>query len=258
MNKHTLFAVAIVATLGLVPFLWGQEAPSVPAAPVAAPVVAPLRPTFTPVSDGYYVKFSKPTTFSGITIPPGVQGNYELGFEMTPQEMVQPSQPILDPTVLSQLANYWVFRRQPQRAVSIYQRALAVAPEGSPLSLVLNNNYALLLSSSQGNHEAAIDLLNRSLEKFPDSVPLLDSKGLVYLNAGNPVDAVPNFERAVMLSCEGPIYVLHLANALDQIGEGTRAQGWFDKARLPLEGLAPKMSPENRGMFDGLQMKFVP
>ncbi|MGL4943737.1 MAG: tetratricopeptide repeat protein [Thermoguttaceae bacterium] len=246
MKKILLCSGLVAVSLFGSSFVSGQ-------APAAAE-----KPQLTQVGDGYYVKFPRPTSFSGVTLPANMQGTYEVGLEMTPQEMVQPPSPLTDPATLAQLASYWTFRRQPQRAASIYQRAMAAAPNGSPLSMILANNYALLLSSAQGDHTAALNLLDQSLQTFPDNVPLLDSKGLVLVNSGNPVDALPVFERAVMLSCEGPIYVLHLANTLEQLGETARAKVWFDKARLPLDTLSPKMSPENRAMYDSLQMKYGP
>jgi len=101
----------------------------------------------------------------------------------------------------------------------------------------------------------AYALIDKALESKPDEPTLLDTKGLIHLKNERPQDAIPLFERAVELTCEGPIYVLHLAYAQMQNGENEKALTTFEKVRSLLVTRTDLLMRDNRAMFDELEMK---
>ncbi|MGL6225750.1 MAG: tetratricopeptide repeat protein [Thermoguttaceae bacterium] len=192
----------------------------------------------------------------------------------------KPSEPILnrldqlvkqeEPGMLEQmqtlvmLGDYWLMRNNQEHAVEIYEKGLEKDPE----NLVVLNNMALILAGGiQGaggtggsdqtkpKMDRAMQLINKALELKPDSPTLLDSKGLICLQAGNNQDAIPLFERSVELTCEGPMYVLHLAYAMLKNSDNESAIRMFDKVRPLLVPQLPRMSEENRNMFNELEMR---
>lgn len=189
----------------------------------------------------------------------------------------KPSEPVLnrldqlvkqeEPRMLEQiptlvmLGDYWLVRNNQGHAVEIYERGLEKDPE----NLVVLNNLALILArevqgasgrdGSQPNWGRSMQLIDRALELKPDSPTLLDTKGLIHLQAGRMQDAIPLFERSVELTCEGPMYVLHLAYAMLKDSDNTSAATMFDKVRPLLVPQLPRMSEENRGMFNELEMR---
>ncbi len=110
-------------------------------------------------------------------------------------------------------------------------------------------------SSAPKDIPQALKMIDAALEINPDSPTLLDSKGLILLQANRAQDAIPLMERAVELSCEGPIFVMHLASAHAQNGDPDTAMTLFDKVRPLLATRGDKMTKENKKMFDALEMK---
>ncbi len=110
-------------------------------------------------------------------------------------------------------------------------------------------------SSAPKDIPQALKMIDSALGINPDSPTLLDSKGLILMQANRSQDAIPLMERAVELSCEGPIFVMHLASAHAQNGDPDTAMTLFDKVRPLLATRGDKMTKENKKMFDELEMK---
>ena len=110
-------------------------------------------------------------------------------------------------------------------------------------------------SSFGGSLQEAHALIDKALDKEPDNPRLLDTKGLIYLKNGQPQDALPLLERAVEITCEGPIYVLHLAFAQMKNGENEKAMTTFEKVRSVLLPRTDMLLRDNKAMFDELEMK---
>ena len=111
---------------------------------------------------------------------------------------------------------------------------------------------------ASGGVPEALDLINRALEVEPKNVVFLDTKGLILLKDDKPQDAIPLFEEAVELSCEGPSYVLHLAYAQLKNDSNADAATTFNKVRALLVTRGDGMSKDNKAMFDELDMKLGP
>ena len=115
--------------------------------------------------------------------------------------------------------------------------------------------YELITPRSNDATQEAFDLIDKALESQPDDPRLLDTKGLIYLKNGQPQDAIPLLERAVEISCEGPIYVLHLAYAQLMNGENEKSVTTFEKVRAILITRTDQLFRDNRAMFDEMEMK---
>lgn len=234
----------------------GMVAAQVAAPPTDLPTAAVQKaPKITPIPGGYFVSFPTLTAIGGVGVRGSLAGHYELAFDTTPEMLDAPVKPAADVGILTALADYWIFRGKPDAAIPIYRKAVALDPPVET-KIMLLNNLALLVSSVQENHTEALKIIDSALAEDAENVSLIDSKGLIYLNAGELLLAEPLMRRAVELSCQGPIYVLHLAYTLDQLGNETESQGWFEKIQPILQASPHKMLKENRGMFDSLLMKY--
>jgi len=101
----------------------------------------------------------------------------------------------------------------------------------------------------------AYALIDKALESNPDDPTLIDTKGLIHMKNDRPQDAIPLFERAVEITCEGPIYVLHLAYAQMINGDNEKAMTTFEKVRSILVTRVDLLLRDNRAMFDELEMR---
>jgi Flp pilus assembly protein TadD len=116
----------------------------------------------------------------------------------------------------------------------------------------------MLYSQALGQHDRALEVVDNALVARRDNVTLLNTKGLILLNAGRPTEATPVLQRAVELSCQLPLYCMHLAYALHLDGRPSQARRYFDSARDQLIPLLPNMTPENKAMYDTLHTNYPP
>lgn len=219
---------------------------------VSARQKATQPPQVTAIPGGYYVEFPQLTNIDGFQIKGNLTGRFEVVFDIAKDAVGQKPKPPESPEILRVLANYWIVRGKPENAISIYERGLKTSPD----NFLFQNNLAMLLSEVRNDHDKALELIDKAMEKFHDDVIMLDTKGLVLINANRPEEAIPVLERAVTLSCQGPIYMLHLAQAMDLNGRETSAKNWFDKAKNQLEAQSTRLSKDNQEMFDNLNRKY--
>lgn len=210
-------------------------------------------PTVQTVPGGYFIEWPRLTSVGGLQLKGPLTGRFEIMFDLRLEDADRRPQPPTNPDVLMPIADYWIVRGKPDRAIPLYRRGL----EADPDNYAFRNNLAMLLSTVDNNHQEALDMVNTALGKWHDDVMLLDTKGLILMNADRPEEAVPVLERAVQLSCQGPIYMLHLAQALDMDGRESSARNWFEKTRPLLEASPNILKRENREMFDKLKRKYA-
>ena len=115
--------------------------------------------------------------------------------------------------------------------------------------------YELVTPRSNDATQEAFALIDKALESQPDDPRLLDTKGLIFLKNDQPQDAIPLLERAVEISCEGPLYVLHLAYAQLMNGENEKSVTTFEKVRPLLITRTDLLTRDNKAMFDEMEMK---
>lgn len=241
-----------------------EEAAVTPAETVAVPAldVSPVppdpnvftAPKITPIKDGYHFEWPRLTNIGAIQLAKPFSGTFEIQFDLRPEDVGRPPVSVSQPEVILPLADYWIVRGKPERAIPLYRLGL----EKDPNNLLFLNNLAMLLADVDGKQAEALSVVDGALEERRDNVTLLDTKGLILMKDGRADEAIPHLERAVELSCQLPIYCMHLAKALDQAGRENSARNWFDKARPLLESTPGKMTKDNKEMFDQLRMKYAP
>jgi len=218
----------------------------------------------TSIPGGFFVEWISPVEVAAIKLDKSFSGPLQIMFDMlTVEELVELDQrpsPVTSPELITALADYWIVRGKPERAIPLYESSLARGDLDDTRAFVFQNNLAMLYSQVLGQHDKALEVVDNALA-MPgkrENVTLLDTKGLIFLNAGNPTEAIPVLERAVELSCQLPIYCMHLAYALHLDGRGVSASRYFNSARDLLLPHVPTMTKENRAMFDTLQQQYPP
>ncbi|MDR2706025.1 MAG: hypothetical protein LBC02_09630 [Planctomycetaceae bacterium] len=211
-------------------------------------------PVITPIKGGVHIEWPALAEVGGVRLLGPLVGKVELMFDVHKEDIDKKIEPAQAPEVLIPLADYWIVRGKPERAIPLYRLGLTQEPN----NMVFQNNLAMLLSTVEGNHAEGLKVINAALEERHDDVTLLDTKGMILMNDGRASEAVPVLQRAVELSCQHPIYCLHLAKAYDIVGQASAARSWFDKSRPQLESIPSKLTQENKNMFDDLRMKYPP
>ena len=115
--------------------------------------------------------------------------------------------------------------------------------------------YEVFCPSPSSTSLEAYALIDKALESEPDNPVFLDTKGLIHLKNGRPQDAIPLLERAVEISCEGPIYVLHLAYAQMKNNENEKSLATFEKVRSLLITRTDLLMRDNKAMLDEMEMR---
>jgi len=156
------------------------------------------------------------------------------------------------------LAHHWhEYRDKPERAISLYEEALTRDDLDDMWDSVFRMGLAKLYSHVLGEHQKALEMVDKALENNVVSAirttVLLDTKGLILINAGNPTEAIPVLLRAVELSDQFHVFCLHLAYAFHLDGRDAESRQYFDVARDQLTP-SPKTSKENKAMYDALMV----
>jgi Tfp pilus assembly protein PilF len=157
----------------------------------------------------------------------------EAGAEETFRQMKQiaPRQP----QVLVRLGQFYVARRQFDRAIVEFEEAGKLAPGAAdPPLLVVNTLIA------QGNQTAAATRLDAALAARPDSVPLLLAQGELQVQRKLLKEAEATFRKAVSLDRRAPAAYLNLARLSAVQNQRAAAIKWLQ------DGLAAL--PDNIGM----------
>ena len=221
------------------------------------------KPKVTSIPGGYFFEWPAPTEIVAVHLDKTLSGPFEMMLNTPSPEFIvdvldKRSGPVTSLETSAVLADYWITRGKPERAIPLYESSLKEINPADPRVLILQNNLAMLYSRILGQHDKALDIVNGALETKKDNIVLLDTKGLILINSGVPADAVPVLERAVELSCQLPIYCMHLAYALHLDGRAAQARRYFDPARPRLNEAAQTMTKENKEMFDTLQLALPP
>lgn len=208
------------------------------------------EPKITPIAGGYYIEWPGLTPIAGVHLSGPLRGDFTIEFDVPMDAVGKPMDKPNSPAILQPLADYWILRGTLERAIPLYERGLEIAPN----DMGLLNNLAMLLSRGRNDHAKALAMIDKALEDRASEVDLLDSKGLINLNANRVSEAIPPLEKAVQLSCNAPVYCLHLAYAYFLDGRDPLAKENFDKA-VKINA-RDKLSDTNQKMFDTLSEKF--
>ncbi|MCL2709505.1 MAG: hypothetical protein FWE95_01375 [Planctomycetaceae bacterium] len=220
------------------------------------------RPKITNIPGGFFIEWASPVEIAAIKLDKRLSGPLEIMFDVPSVEFLdgidKKPLPVTSPEMTTALADYWIVRGKPERAIPLYVDSLALGNLDEKWAFVFRNNLAMLYSQVLGQHTKALEVVDKALETNRDNFTLLDTKGLIYLNASEPALAIPVLQRAVELSCQLPIYCMHLSYALHLDGRPAQARRYFDNARESLIPLVPNMTKENKAIYDVLQNNIPP
>ena len=113
------------------------------------------------------------------------------------------------------MAEYWISKDKNEEAIEAYRKVIALRPN----DVVALNNLATLLSEKSGYEREALGYIDRALSIAGRQPLILDTKGVILLNAKKYDDAIQIFEIASAASND-PRLAFHLYVALDKAGRG--------------------------------------
>lgn len=102
---------------------------------------------------------------------------------------------------------------------------------------ISHNNLAWLMTLKDGKATTALDYVNQAIELKGPTADFLDTRGIVYLAAGDKQRAIKDLENAVALD-RSPARLFHLAQAYLEIQDKEKAKRAFAEAKT--KGLGPK------------------
>ena len=162
----------------------------------------------------------------------------------------------IDPKMITKtigaLINYWTIRDNPERLIPLYEKALTRDDLDYTQSLVIPSNLAWLYSEVLGQHQKALEIIDHALSRDKENIDLLNLRGFILINTGNPSDAIPTLIYAVELSNQHPSVRINLAYAWHLAGQTDRASHEFNAVRSQLSPHAHKMHKEYKAIYDTL------
>jgi tetratricopeptide (TPR) repeat protein len=105
-------------------------------------------------------------------------------------------------------------------AISLYERILAQEPGNA----IVMNNLAVVLAETTDRKDEALRYMEKALAAYPESLEVLDTKGLVLAGIGRFDEAREIFERLCKVGTGNPRYHLHLALTLKHLGHPSLAR----------------------------------
>ncbi|MHC4573528.1 MAG: tetratricopeptide repeat protein [Planctomycetota bacterium] len=140
----------------------------------------------------------------------------------------------------------------------IYERILEIQPD----NVVAINNLAWAVCEGQGQHRKALELAQRGLQKAPDYIDLIDTRGVTYYRLGQFDKAARDFDRCIRLyPARTPSVVtsyFHLGRALMSLGQKSEAAENLKKAfelNTEIGGLSPSDAAEAKRLIQRLSQK---
>ncbi|WP_158265605.1 tetratricopeptide repeat protein [Blastopirellula marina] len=118
-----------------------------------------------------------------------------------------------DLDILAVVGDVALLRGEFAKSREIFQEVLRESPD----DVHVLNNCALAIAFEGGDSEEAIRLANKAVSLGGEAAPLLDTRGVVYLSAGDAPQAMADLKQAI---AENPLpeYFFHLALAQKQAG----------------------------------------
>ncbi len=146
-------------------------------------------------------------------------GFYQAALQATP------GNPALEMT----LGDIWEIRGQLDKAEGVYRKLLSRSELDPVLRAGVANNLAFILSAQQKNTDEAVQLIEGAMDVYGPISDLLDTRGLVYLAAGKPKEALADFREAVL--DPSAMKWVHLALAQNALGDDHGARSSLKKAQ---------------------------
>ena len=135
-----------------------------------------------------------------------------------------------NPNLLESVATLRLQQEQYDEAIKLYQQVDQI----NAFRIKTLNNLAMALSEIPGRAAEGIEPIDRAIKMVGEHPELLDTKGVVLLKAGRPVEAEEVFMKALLHSDE-PRFRFHLIIALlaqNKVSEAQRAWRLLDVEKL--------------------------
>lgn len=127
---------------------------------------------------------------------------------------------------MAQLAFFLVDRKQHEEAEGLLRAALKLDPDSPMLLNALGYTYA-----SHGVHlEEALSLVEKALDKTPESPTVLDSKAWALFRLGRLEEAEAIQRRAIALRDDHPVMLDHMGDILEKRGKHAEAVEYWKRA----------------------------
>ncbi|MGH7178743.1 MAG: tetratricopeptide repeat protein, partial [Tepidisphaeraceae bacterium] len=130
-----------------------------------------------------------------------------------------------DVTALMNLGHVFALRREPERAIGLYYRVLALQPDSVEAMFALANSFA-----AQGDSARAGEYFVRVLDARPDDWSAHLNYGQLLAEQGEVEQAVAHFQRCIAIRPRGTDAYINLANVLFQNGAPEQAFATLLKA----------------------------
>jgi len=117
-----------------------------------------------------------------------------------------------------------------EELITLYQKILTIAPDNS----IVINNLAWILCEEKNQYEQALKLARQCLDKEPDYLDLIDTRGVIYYRLAQYDKAVEDFQKCIKLyrtdnrGLVGSYF--HLARTLNQLGRKREAMQNLNQA----------------------------
>jgi tetratricopeptide (TPR) repeat protein len=119
-----------------------------------------------------------------------------------------------DRDLLLKMAQIWIFRKEPEKAVPFFERLASLAPADPKAQTDLA--YSLLQSFQIDRAETVLGSIN---QRFPDNADGWSGMGEVAMLRGRPAEALELFYRAYQLDPSNPRYRAHVDRILERLGK---------------------------------------
>jgi tetratricopeptide (TPR) repeat protein len=124
------------------------------------------------------------------------------------------------------LADLYDARKEYRKSIEQYEKILRI----NERNVVALNNRAWLLMLSAHKPDDALNLVNEAVSNFGDLSNLLDTRGMIYLNLGQPKKAIGDLEKAVA-DIPTATRWYHLARAYKANGDQRKFEDALKQAR---------------------------
>ncbi|HJU14546.1 MAG TPA: tetratricopeptide repeat protein [Candidatus Nitrosotalea sp.] len=125
---------------------------------------------------------------------------------------------------LLKAANFFYFKGEPQKAISIYNQIL----EKNPTKMAALNNRGVVLDAA-GEYEDALKSFNDALARVPENVHLLSNKGITLYKDEKYDQSLECFDAALKIDANYVNALTFKAHALYRLGRNPEALDLYNK-----------------------------